>query len=111
LVPILADNLNIGRWAHRRALAISENAQSRFIGVTSSTLAMRLQTDPAIIGFALGPARPADDGSEPAAMERAAMFITADPAHSPAAGSTRWHADDWVQSIVGTYAGVPDDDP
>lgn len=100
LVPILADNLAQGRWAHRQALAISENAQSRFVGVTSSTLAHRYGSDPATIGFALGPARIPDD-ADPEEMERAVAFVTAEPASSPAVGVTSWHGPGWIQSFVG----------
>lgn len=110
LLPILADNLDVGRWAHRRALAISENAQSRFVGVTSRTLAMHYNTPSTTIGFALGPAQLAGD-EEPLAMDRAAMFIAADLGAIPAKGTTIWHGAGWIQSTVGAYAGVPADDP
>ena len=110
LVPVLADNLALGRWAHRRALAISENTQSRFVGVTSCSLAFRYETEPGPIGFALGPAQPADE-NEPPANQRAVMFVPADPQGSPVAGTTRWHGSGWGQSRVGSFAAVPETDP
>jgi hypothetical protein len=97
LVPILADDLECGRWAHRRALSISETAQSRFVAVTSSALACHAGQDPAgAIGFALGPAVPAATEEN----QRAVVFIKADRSASPHSGSTIWHGSEWIQSFV-----------
>lgn len=97
LVPILADNLECGRWAHRRALTISETAQSRFVAVTSTALACRNGQDPTgAVGFALGPAVPAATEEN----ERAVVFVKADRTESPHSGFTTWHGLDWIQSVV-----------
>ncbi|MGR4893093.1 hypothetical protein ACIPPQ_18835 [Sphingopyxis sp. LARHCG72] len=95
LVPVLDCNLAGGRWAHQRTLALSANSQSRFIAVTSTTLKWRYEqdTDP-VIGMAIGPAMPAADDE----MERAAIFVVADPGQSPAIGRALWGGAGWVQS-------------
>jgi hypothetical protein len=100
LVPVLDCNLAGGRWAHQRALALSANAQSRFLAVTSSTLKWRYGLDTApVIGMAIGPAVPAATDE----MARAAAFVLADPAQSPAIGTICWGGEGWVQSMVGTH--------
>ena len=97
LIPILADNLDAGRWAHRRALAISETSQSRFVAVTSTSLACRNGQEPTgAVGFALGPAVPAATEEN----ERAVVFVEADRTASPHSGITTWHGSEWIQSIV-----------
>jgi len=97
LVPILAENLESGRWAHRRALTISETAQSRFVAVTSTALACRNGKEPTgAVGFALGPAVPTATDER----QRAAVFVRADRSISPHSGFTTWHGSEWIQSSV-----------
>lgn len=97
LVPILDDDLECGRWAHRRALTISETAQSRFVAVTSTALACHTGQDPTgAIGFALGPAVPAATDEK----QRAVVFVKADRTTSPNSGFTTWHGSEWIQTFV-----------
>jgi hypothetical protein len=100
LVPILDHNLDCGRWAHRRALAISETAQSRFVSVTSTALACP-QDDQDLtvkVGFALGPAVPTSTEEK----QRAVVFINVDRTASPYSGITTWHGPEWTQTFVRT---------
>ncbi|MEJ6011178.1 hypothetical protein [Novosphingobium aquae] len=98
LVPILDSNLAVGRWAHRRAVNLSEKAQSRFLAVTSSALAYRyghLDADTAPIGMAIGPMQTEEDDD----VDRAAAFVTPINLHSPRYGVIQWRsAEGWTTS-------------
>jgi len=100
LVPILDHGFAGHRWAHKRAFALSQNAQSRFVAVTSSSLAHLLSKPlPAAIGMAVGPAT----SEEASDTDRASILLTADPARSPAVAMTQWRGPGWSQVTVELY--------
>lgn len=98
LMPILDHGFSVGRWAHARAFALSEESQSRFVGVTSTSLAYRLSKPvPVQIGMAVGPAyATGEDG------ERAHAFVLSTPGRSPACGVVAWREGTvWETTIIG----------
>jgi len=100
LVPILDAGIQIGRWVHQACWDLSEHGQSRFLVVSSTSLASRLKLGPVAHGLAVGPKEPAQDDKDD--ITRAVAILQAAAGIDPAFAAVTWReGDEWLQTQLG----------
>jgi hypothetical protein len=105
-VPIMDEDVNQGRWGHQRAFAHSEASRARFLLVTGTAYAKKLDAArkmarkaPVAVGLAVGPlAKDADDAG------RACAVLTATSASGIEFAKVQWRSGgpEWTTTRLGT---------
>ena len=97
--PLLDSGVGENRWMHRRAFALSALSQTRFVIVSSTSLAAKAgYSDPAC-AMAIGPQEPhADGGGE---IPRAFQIAKAGTRGAARVAIIQWRGGRWLSSTLG----------
>lgn len=97
-VPILDNGIDIGRWVHQRAFALSGESSARFLISCSTTLAALSKKSGVIYcGLAIG-ARDRSDDQE----GRLACACEVSPGKSPGHAVLNWATAPWKKTLLST---------
>jgi hypothetical protein len=105
-VPIMDEDVSEGRWGHQRAFAHSDASRARFLLVTGTAYARKLDAarkrgrkEPVVMGLAVGPlAKDVDDAG------RACAVLTVTSASGIEFAKVQWRSGgpEWTTTRLGT---------
>jgi hypothetical protein len=94
--PIMDKGISTGRWMHVRAFELSRMAQSRFLVVSSTALAKKLDDDLIACGLAVGPQAPSASEEK----SRAAITAKVEKSQINRSAVIQWGKGKWEKTTI-----------